>query len=166
MSHSLDNGEQRRSAAANSSLLSPRGKRCPYVSAVMTMVEWPRRCCTVLIGNSKPPSRRRLMLHEAKKCRKVWIPGYFGLFAASTTPASRDRSDRERKPRGEIVAMPGYQPHAGTISTRHDAKAVVLDLMQPIVAAWRLLSWVGQARFDEADCGAVTQTQHAGLNRN
>src|SRR5215467_13995299 len=49
------------SAAANSSPWLLSGNRWPYVSAVMAIVEWPRRDCTIFSGNSWPPSALRLM---------------------------------------------------------------------------------------------------------
>ena len=53
------------SAAASSAPSSPRGNRCPYTSAIIVIEAWPRRLCTSFSGNSRPPSTRRLMHHDA-----------------------------------------------------------------------------------------------------
>jgi hypothetical protein len=62
----------------------------------------------------------------------------------------------EQKSRGEIVAVAGDQPHAGSVAPRQDAKAVVLDLVQPLGPARRGFGRGRQAGFDQAACAAAT----------
>jgi hypothetical protein len=45
--------------------------RCRKPPGRAFLVMSPSRCCTVLIGSSKPPSVLRLMHHEAKKWRSA-----------------------------------------------------------------------------------------------
>jgi hypothetical protein len=52
----------------------------------MVIDEWPIRSCTVFPGNSKPPSLRRLMHHEAKKSRSACKPVYLA-FPSTVMPA-------------------------------------------------------------------------------
>jgi len=40
----------------------------------------------------------------------------------------------EREARCEVVAMAGDEPNTGTLTPRHDAEAVVLDLVNPAIA--------------------------------
>src|SRR5262249_10188156 len=47
----------------------------------------PSKPCTTLAGSSRPPSARRLMHHDAKKCRKA-CKAYLGLRPLVTTPAA------------------------------------------------------------------------------
>ena len=54
-----------------------------------------------------------------------------------------DGLDDLREAVGEIVAIPRVQPNATAVAPRHDAEAVVLDLVQPALAARRLLGWTG-----------------------
>jgi hypothetical protein len=56
------------------------------------------------------------------------------------------------------------EPHACTIPASHDAKAVMLDLVQPFRPGWRPLSAGRQAGGDMADrAGGTRNMQHAGL---
>jgi hypothetical protein len=73
---------RRPDAAASSAGSSPRGKRCPYTSKVITMDECPSRTCTSFGGSSRP-SGLRLMHQEAKTCRSECGP-YFGCPCLST----------------------------------------------------------------------------------
>ena len=43
------------------------------------------------------------------------------------------------------MPVPGEQPHAGTVTSRHDAEAVVLDFVQPIRPGRRSLG--GRLRY-------------------
>jgi hypothetical protein len=56
----------------------------------------------------------------------------------------RDGGHRQREAPGEIVAVAGEQPHAGSVPQRHDAKAVVLDFVQPVRADGRRLGGDGR----------------------
>ena len=59
--------------------------------------------------------------------------------------------DDQRKAMGQVVARAAVEPHAGTVLAGHDAEAVVLDLVQPRLAGWRLERFGGQAGRDEAE---------------
>ena len=55
-------------------------------------------------------------------------------FAVEQERSGRQRADGldcERKPRREIMAVSTDQPDTGTVTPRHDAKAVMLDFVQP-----------------------------------
>ena len=43
----------------------------------------------------------------------------------------------------EVVARAAVEPHARTLLARDDAETVVLDLVQPCVAGWRLRRALG-----------------------
>jgi hypothetical protein len=60
------------------------------------------------------------------------------------TPAVPLPQPRERETRGELVAVPTDEAHAGGGAPRHDAEAFVLDLVNP-VGARRGPGWAGQA---------------------
>jgi hypothetical protein len=55
------------------------------------------------------------------------------------------------KPIGQVVPRSAIEPHALAVLASDDAEAVVLDLVQPRVAGWRLRSFGGQAWRDEAE---------------
>jgi hypothetical protein len=59
------------------------------------------------------------------------------------------RRDDLRKAACEVVALAREQPHAAINPLGHDAEAVVLDLVNPPPARWRLLGRTGQAWLDE-----------------
>jgi hypothetical protein len=67
----------------------------------------------------------------------------------------RDRRHDQGKPIGEIVAVAGLESHAVVsvdhVASRHDAEAVVLDLVQPVRSVRRRFGRRRQAGFDEAD---------------
>jgi hypothetical protein len=68
----------------------------------------------------------------------------------------RNRCHDLRKSLAEVVAVAGVEPHALGVAPRHDAEAVVLDLVQPVGAARRGLGRRRQAEFDEADYSTAT----------
>src|SRR5262249_26899500 len=49
----------------------------------------------------------------------------------------------------EIVAWAAVEPHAAAILAGDDAEAVMLDLVQPSLARWRLLGFCWKAGRDE-----------------
>ena len=51
------------------------------------------------------------------------------------------------------------KPHAVSVAPRHDAEAVMLDLVNPIPAGRRLIRGAGQAGLDEVGQGAGTRTR-------
>ena len=71
---------------------------------------------------------------------------------------STDIRHRERKPAGEVVAVTGDEVDARAVATRHDAEAVVLDLVNA-GARGRSLRRRGQTPLDEHQPGAGAQTQ-------
>jgi hypothetical protein len=52
----------------------------------------------------------------------------------------KDRTNPIRLAVGKIVSVARVKPHAVIVAPRHDAKAVVLDLVQPFRPGWRPLS--------------------------
>jgi hypothetical protein len=54
------------------------------------------------------------------------------------------------------VAAAGEEPHARGVPQRHDAEAIVLDLVKPLGTARRGFGWRRQAGFDKADRSAAT----------
>jgi hypothetical protein len=61
-------------------------------------------------------------------------------------PAARNGRHDEGKAFGEIVAVAGTEPHALGVASRHDAEAVVLDLVQPSGTAGLALVTVGKGQ--------------------
>jgi hypothetical protein len=61
-----------------------------------------------------------------------------------------------RKALAEIAAVAGDQAYAISVAPRHDAEAVVLDLVQPVRTAGRSFGRRRQARLDEADRSGAT----------
>ena len=60
---------------------------------------------------------------------------------------------------GDIVAVSSEEPHAGSVALRHDAEAVMLDLVNPIPTGRRFIGRAGQAWLDEVGQGAGTRTR-------
>src|SRR5262249_1994777 len=60
----------------------------------------------------------------------------------------RNRLGNQRKTIGEVVAVAREQPHASFVAARQNTEAVVLDLVNPVGPAGRLLSRTGQAWLD------------------
>jgi len=69
---------------------------------------------------------------------------------AGPQPQLSQRLDDEREAVSEIVARPAVEPHALAALAGDHPEAVMLDLMQPILAGRRLRSGTGKARRDEA----------------
>jgi hypothetical protein len=70
----------------------------------------------------------------------------------------RDRRHDQGKALAEIVAVAAVEPHASGVAPVQDAKAVVLDLVQPAGAGRRGFGRGRQAGFDEADRGRYAVT--------
>jgi hypothetical protein len=65
----------------------------------------------------------------------------------------------------EIVAVSSEEPHPGSFAPRHDAEAVMLDLVNPIPAGRRFIGTAGQVWLDEVVNRAGTRTrQHTVLD--
>jgi hypothetical protein len=58
--------------------------------------------------------------------------------------------DDQREAVGQVVAGTAVEAKASAILARDDAEAVVLDLVQPVLAGGRCLGLCGEARGDEA----------------
>jgi hypothetical protein len=61
-----------------------------------------------------------------------------------------DRVPDEREAIAPIMAVARQQPNASGVAARHEAKAVLLDLVQPARAARRLVGGCREAGLDEA----------------
>jgi hypothetical protein len=61
--------------------------------------------------------------------------------------------DDERIARSPVVPVPGQQADADRVSARHQAIAVMLDLVNPVRAGRRSVGWGWEAGFDEAGRG-------------
>jgi len=66
-------------------------------------------------------------------------------------PAGSPRRPRRAGSDPRSVAVPGHEAHALGIAVRHDTEAVVLDLVNPAWARWRLLCRPGQTRIEAPD---------------
>src|SRR5262249_43610536 len=81
--------------------------------------------------------------------------------ARANRELANGRSD-EGKPRREIVSGAGNQSHTRCTFAGHDAKAVMLDFVNPAGARRRGFGRRGQTRLDNAQIGAGTLTQRHG----
>jgi hypothetical protein len=52
---------------------------------------------------------------------------------------------------GKIATVAREEPHARGVPQRHDAEAVVLNLIEPVQAGRRGFGWRWQAGLEEAD---------------
>jgi hypothetical protein len=66
---------------------------------------------------------------------------------------AQPRLDDQREAVGQVVARSAVEPHAVAVLAGDDAETVVLDLVQPRSACWRLRRFGGEAGRDER-CGA------------
>jgi len=57
------------------------------------------------------------------------------------------------------VAVSSEEPHTGSVAPRHDAEAVMLDLVNPIPPGRRFIGMPGQTGLDEVGQGAGTRTR-------
>src|SRR6516225_62785 len=76
----------------------------------------------------------------------------------------RNGSDNERKARCEIITVPRDEPDTRTISPGHDAKAIMLDFVNPAGPGGRDFGGRGQTRLNYPQPGAGTLTQRHGRN--
>ena len=74
----------------------------------------------------------------------------------------RDCRNNDWKATGEVIAVASDEPDTGAIEPGHDAKAIVLDFVNPAGARRRDLRWRRQAWFDNFQTGADTLTQRHG----
>ena len=74
----------------------------------------------------------------------IWSVKRLGRFRPST--------ENERESVSQVTTRPTIQLHPLAVLARDDAEAVVLDLVQPLLARRRLRSIDGEARGDEAAC--------------
>src|SRR6516162_3223168 len=80
---------------------------------------------------------------------------------AGARAQASERLDDEREAVGKVVARPAAEPHAVSALAGDYAEAVVLDLVQPVIAARRLWGRGGQARRNEA-CRQTTRRRKHG----
>ena len=66
-------------------------------------------------------------------------------------------SQRSAGSGGCVIAGPAVEPHPLTILAGNDAKAIVLDLMQPLAAGGQLVSFGREARRES---GREATLQH------
>jgi hypothetical protein len=69
---------------------------------------------------------------------------------AGARPQASQRLDDQWEAAGEVLAGTAIEPHAVAILARDDAETIVLDLVDPGIAARRLPRFDGQAGRDEA----------------
>jgi hypothetical protein len=89
---------------------------------------------------------------------KLGMPSSSQATASSSMMQERERSratrlDDQREAVGQVVARSAVEPHAVAVLAGDDAETVVLDLVQPRSACWRLRRFGGEAGRDER-CGA------------
>jgi hypothetical protein len=75
--------------------------------------------------------------------------------------AGRQPLDYERETVGQVVARAAVEPHAIAVLAGYDAKAVMLDLMQPDRPRGRADGFRGQAWGDEPGRQGTLQHAHA-----
>ena len=59
------------------------------------------------------------------------------------------RLDDQREATGEVVTWTTVEPHLRAVLAGNNAKAVMLDLMQPLAAGGQLIGFCWEARRDE-----------------
>jgi hypothetical protein len=76
------------------------------------------------------------------------IVGLVGRAFPTTFASPRRARSKRRGKRSAIVAVAGVEPHAVAVAARQDAKAVVLDLVDPAQTRRRLFRRFWQAGLD------------------
>src|SRR5262249_15877983 len=101
---------------------------------------------------------------EIERGNAIVIAGdSFAVDNAGARAQAGQRLDDQREAMGEIVAWTAVEPHPLAILAGNDAKAVMLDLMQPLAAGRQLVGFGGEARRDEA--GRDGTLQHDALSK-
>ena len=128
-------------------------RRAPQILAVeLQQIERAQRHRTIVLpianeiehGQAIGVDRDRLAVENARAYRQ-----------------GSDRLDNEREAIGEVEAVARDQPHAIAVAVSKNAKAVVLDLVNPPRARWRLLCRPGQTWIEAPDgaLGVTRQTR-------
>ena len=68
---------------------------------------------------------------------------------AGARAQSGQRLDDQREAIGEIIAGTALEPHLRAALSGDDPKAIMLDLMQPLVAGAQFVGFAWEARRDE-----------------
>ena len=105
--------------------------------------------------------------HELEH-REALVIGDDRLAIDQERMARKGRNSRggEREPACKIMTIASEEANAGSIAPGHDAKAVVLDLVNPIRSGWRTLGRGRQAGLNKGRPTAATHTQHRCQNRD
>src|SRR5262245_6150312 len=101
--------------------------------------------------------------NEVERGNAVVIAGdSFAVDDAGARTQACQRLDDQRETMGEVIAGAAVEPHLRAILAGTDAKAVVLDLVQPLAAGRQLIGFGWKARRDEP--GRQGTLKHAKLN--
>ena len=91
------------------------------------------------------------MTDEIERSNAVVIAGdSFAVDDARVRAQACQRLDDQREAAGEIVARTVVKPHLRASLAGNDAKAIVLDLVQPLAAGGQLVGFGWEARRDES----------------
>src|SRR5262245_53062871 len=106
-----------------------------------------------------------LVPDEIERSNAVVIAGdSFAIDDAGARAQACQCLDDQREAAGEIVAGTAIEPHPLAVLAGNDAKAIVLDLVQPLAAGRQLIGFGWKARRDEPGReGAHTQHNAAYL---
>ena len=112
-----------------------------------------RSSASLAIGASPPLASGRARAVPANKVehRKALLVGddCLAVDQAGACRQSGNRRGGQREAPGEIMAVARQEPHAGSVSPRHDAEAVMLDFVQPVPADRRSIGRTGEAGLNE-----------------
>jgi hypothetical protein len=101
-----------------------------------------------------------MVTDEIKRSHTVVVAGdSLAVDDAGARAQACQRLDNQREATSEIVARTAVESHLRAVLAGNDAKAVVLDLMQPLAAGWQLIGFGWKARRDEPGRESA-HTQH------
>src|SRR5262249_10525226 len=102
-----------------------------------------------------------LVPNEIERGNAVVIAGDgFAVDDARARAQACQLLDDQREATSEVIAGTAVEPHLRAILAGNDAKAVMLDLMQPLAAGRQLIGFGWEARRDEP--GRHGTLQHNG----
>ena len=103
-----------------------------------------------------------LAIADAVEARDPVLPARDRLAVDDAGPQTQlsQSLDNQRKALGQVVAGPAIEPHARAVLARDHPEAVVLDLVQPLLAGRRLQGGAGKARRDEARRQGTRMREH------
>jgi len=91
-----------------------------------------------------------VMADEIERGNAVVIAGdSFAIDDAGTRAQACQRLNNQWEALGEVIARTAVEPHLRAVLAGNDAKAVVLDLMQPLAAGWQFIGFGWETRRDE-----------------